>query len=176
MKEQPLVSVIIPVYNVERYLAQCLDSVINQTYPNLEIICVNDGSRDGSPDILRRYADEDARIQVIDKANGGVSQARNDALDCARGEYIMFVDSDDWVEPDACENAVNAMREYDADIVKRRTVPPGKSSSRKRRFLRRKKSGQSCTEDLSGQWEGSFPTRSWWIPSARSGESCTGVP
>ena len=74
MKEQPLVSVIIPVYNVERYLAQCLDSVINQTYPNLEIICVNDGSRDGSPDILRRYADEDARIQVIDKANGGVSQ------------------------------------------------------------------------------------------------------
>ena len=90
MKEQPLISIIIPVYNVERYLAQCLDSVINQTYPNLEIICVNDGSRDGSPDILRRYADEDARIQVIDKANGGVSQARNDALDCARGEYIMF--------------------------------------------------------------------------------------
>lgn len=85
MKEQPLVSVITPVYNVERYLAQCLDSVINQTYPNLEIICVNDGSRDGSPDILRRYADEDARIQVIDKANGGVSRARNDALDCARG-------------------------------------------------------------------------------------------
>lgn len=117
MKEQPLVSVIIPVYNVERYLAQCLDSVSRQIYQNLEIICVNDGSRDGSPDILRRYADEDARIQVIDKANGGVSQARNDALDCARGEYIMFVDSDDWVEPDACENAVNAMREYDADIV-----------------------------------------------------------
>lgn len=117
MKEQPLVSVIIPVYNVERYLAQCLDSVSHQTYQNLEIICVNDGSRDGSPDILRRYADEDARIQVIDKANGGVSRARNDALDCACGEYIMFVDSDDWVEPDACENAVNAMREYDADIV-----------------------------------------------------------
>ena len=108
MKEQPLVSVIIPVYNVERYLAQCLDSVSHQTYQNLEIICVNDGSRDGSLDILRRYADEDARIQVIDKANGGVSRARNDALDCARGEYIMFVDSDDWVEPDACENAVNA--------------------------------------------------------------------
>ena len=117
MKEQPLVSVIIPVYNVERYLAQCLDSVSHQTYQNLEIICVNDGSRDGSPDILRRYADEDARIQVIGKANGGVSRARNDALDCARGEYIMFVDSDDWGEPDACENAVNAMREYDADIV-----------------------------------------------------------
>lgn len=110
MKEQPLVSVIIPVYNVERYLAQCLDSVSHQTYQNLEIICVNDGSRDGSPDILRRYADEDARIQVIGKANGGVSRARNDALDCARGEYIMFVDSDDWGEPDACENAVNAMR------------------------------------------------------------------
>ena len=117
MNEQPLVSVIIPVYNVERYLAQCLDSVINQTYPNLEIICVNDGSRDGSPDILRRYADEDARIQVIDKANGGVSQARNAALDCACGEYIMFVDSDDWVEPDACENAVNAMREYDPETT-----------------------------------------------------------
>ena len=76
MKEQPLVSVIIPVYNVERYLAQCLDSVINQTYPNLEIICVNDGSRDGSPDILRRYADEDARIQVIDKAYPGRGTTR----------------------------------------------------------------------------------------------------
>ena len=179
MKEQPLVSVIIPVYNVERYLAQCLDSVSHQTYQNLEIICVNDGSRDGSPDILRRYADEDARIQVIDKANGGVSRARNDALDCARGEYIMFVDSDDWVEPDACENAVNAMREYDADIVMWSYVSETEnrsSSSRKRRFLKRKKSGQSCTEDLSGQWERSFPTRSWWIPSARSGESCTGVP
>ena len=84
MKDQPLVSVIIPVYNVERYLAQCLGSVINQTYPNLEIICVNDGSRDGSPDILRRYADEDARIQVIDKANGGVSRARNTSCSWTR--------------------------------------------------------------------------------------------
>ena len=83
MKEQPLVSVIIPVYNVERYLAQCLDSVINQTYPNLEIICVNDGSRDGSLDILRRYADEDARIQVIDKANGGVSRAPAGNTSCS---------------------------------------------------------------------------------------------
>ena len=79
MKEQPLVSVIIPVYNVERYLAQCLDSVINQTYPNLEIICVNDGSCDGSPDILRRYADEDARIQVIDKRTAAYPGAERGA-------------------------------------------------------------------------------------------------
>ena len=117
MKEQPLISVIIPVYNVERYLAQCLDSVIRQTYENLEIICVNDGSQDGSLKILQEYAHKDTRVRILDKKNAGVSSARNDGLAFAEGSYIMFVDSDDWIEPRTCETAIHGMRTYDADIV-----------------------------------------------------------
>lgn len=117
MKEQPLISVIIPVYNVERYLAQCLDSVIRQTYENLEIICVNDGSKDGSLKILQEYAHKDTRVRMLDKKNAGVSSARNDGLAFAEGSYIMFVDSDDWIEPRTCETAIRGMRTYDADIV-----------------------------------------------------------
>lgn len=117
MKEQPLISVIIPVYNVERYLAQCLDSVIRQTYENLEIICVNDGSQDGSLKILQEYAHKDTRVRILDKKNAGVSSARNDGLAFAEGSYIMFVDSDDWIEPRTCETAIRGMRTYDADIV-----------------------------------------------------------
>ena len=117
MKKQPLISIIIPVYNVERYLAQCLDSVINQTYPNLEIICVDDGSEDRSLTILQQYASKDARVRVLEKKNAGVSGARNDGLACAQGGYIMFVDADDWIEPETCEKAIHGMLEYDADIV-----------------------------------------------------------
>lgn len=117
MKEQPLISVIIPVYNVERYLAQCLDSVINQTYSNLEIICVNDGSEDSSLTILQQYASNDARVRILDKKNAGVSGARNDGLACAQGSHIMFVDADDWIEPETCEKAIHGMVAYDADIV-----------------------------------------------------------
>lgn len=183
MKEQPLVSVIIPVYNVERYLAQCLDSVINQTYPNLEIICVNDGSRDGSPDILRRYADEDAWIQVIDKANGGVSQARNDALDCARGEYIMFVDSDDWVEPDACENAVNAMREYDADIVMWSYVSETENRSSRKVifpettvFEKEESPGKAAPKICRGNGRGAFPPGAGGFPLPGLGKAVQAFP
>lgn len=117
MKEQPLISVIIPVYNVERYLAQCLDSVINQTYSNLEIICVNDGSEDSSLTILQQYASNDARVRILEKKNAGVSGARNDGLACAQGSHIMFVDADDWIEPETCEKAIHGMVAYDADIV-----------------------------------------------------------
>lgn len=117
MNEKPLISVIIPVYNAERYLAQCLDSVINQTYANLEIICVNDGSQDGSLKILQEYAHKDTRVQVLDKKNDGVSRARNDGLACAQGNYIMFVDSDDWIEPRTCQIAIDGMCAYDVDVV-----------------------------------------------------------
>lgn len=117
MNEQPLISVIIPVYNVERYLAQCLDSVINQTYANLKIICVNDGSKDGSLKILQEYAHKDTRVQILDKKNAGVSSARNDGLAFAEGSYVMFVDSDDWIEPRTCETAIDGMCAYDADVV-----------------------------------------------------------
>lgn len=117
MKEQPLISVIIPVYNAARCLAQCLDSVVGQTYSNLEIICVNDGSEDGSLEMLRGYADRDPRVRVLDRENTGVSSARNEALKLASGDYIMFVDADDWIEGNTCETAAAAMDTYSADIV-----------------------------------------------------------
>ena len=94
-----LISVIIPVYNVAEYLPQCLDSVVSQTYRNLEIITVDDGSTDGSGTICDQYAEKDSRFRVIHKANGGVSSARNEGLKTAVGDLIGFVDADDWIEP-----------------------------------------------------------------------------
>ena len=96
---EPLISVIIPVYNVEPYLARCLDSIRNNTYRNLEILCVDDGSTDNSLSILRAFAEKDPRIIVITKENGGVSSARNAGLDRMTGEYVTFVDPDDYVHP-----------------------------------------------------------------------------
>lgn len=95
----PVVSVIIPVYNTEAYLPRCLDSLLAQTYTDFEIICVDDGSTDNSGRICDEYARKDSRIRVVHIPNGGVSNARNTGLELARGEYILFVDSDDWVEP-----------------------------------------------------------------------------
>ena len=97
--EQPLISAIIPVYNMEAYLARCLDSILANTYRNLEIICIDDGSQDRSPEILHRYAEADSRVRVIAKPNGGVSSARNAGLDQISGEYISFIDPDDFVHP-----------------------------------------------------------------------------
>jgi glycosyltransferase involved in cell wall biosynthesis len=94
----PKVSIVIPVYNVEKYLRQCLDSVVNQTLKDIEIICVNDGSTDNSLQILEEYANKDDRIKIINKDNGGLSSARNAGLEIATGVYIGFVDSDDYIE------------------------------------------------------------------------------
>ena len=93
------VSVIVPVYNTERYLAKCLDSIIAQTMRDIEIICVDDGSTDSSLEILTAYAGKDARIRVIHKENGGLVSARKAGIKAARGTYIGYVDSDDWIEP-----------------------------------------------------------------------------
>ena len=98
MKNQPKVSIIVPVYNVEEYLVKCLDSLVNQTLKEIEIICINDGSTDNSLEILNTYAQKDSRITIIDKKNEGVSAARNTGLNISKGEYIMFVDSDDYLE------------------------------------------------------------------------------
>lgn len=117
MNNQPLISVIIPVYNVEQYLSQCLGSVTNQTYPNLEIICVNDASTDGGLEILNQFAENDQRVRVIGKQNEGVSRARNVGLQSANGEYVMFVDADDWIETDTCEKAFATMHDNEADVV-----------------------------------------------------------
>ena len=93
----PLISIIVPIYKVEPYLRRCLDSIVNQTYTNLEIILIDDGSPDGCPQICNEYAARDDRIVVIHKENGGLSDARNAGLDICKGEYISFVDSDDWI-------------------------------------------------------------------------------
>ncbi len=111
------ISIVIPVYNVERFLRDCIDSVINQTYQNLEIILVDDGSTDGSGRICDEYEKMDKRIRVIHKCNGGLSDARNTGLDLAKGEYISFVDSDDWIRKDAYEILYDRIREFRADIV-----------------------------------------------------------
>ena len=98
-----VISVIIPVYKAEEYLERCVDSVLAQTYSNLEIILVDDGSPDNSGQICDRYAEKDSRVKVIHKKNGGVSSARNAGLDVATGEFVAFVDSDDFIAPDMYE-------------------------------------------------------------------------
>lgn len=110
-------SVIVPVYNTEKYLPKCLDSILSQTMQELEIICVNDGSVDSSPDILRRYAEKDSRIRVIHKENGGLVSARKAGIEAARGKYIGYVDSDDWIEPEMYERLYQCANGNQADLV-----------------------------------------------------------
>lgn len=116
MNTLPCISVVVPVYNVEKYLSKTLDSIINQTYQNLEIILVNDGSVDGSGKICDEYAYIDSRIKVIHKENGGVSRARNEGLRVSTGDYIGFVDSDDMISPDMYENLYQDLINSNADI------------------------------------------------------------
>ncbi len=112
-----LVSVIIPVYNTEKYLRECVDSVINQTYTNLEIILVDDGSTDSCPDICDEYANIDIRVHVIHKKNGGLSDARNTGIINSNGEFIMFVDSDDYIVSNTIETLVSAQKDSSADLI-----------------------------------------------------------
>ena len=111
------ITVIVPVYNVENYLEKCLDSLINQTYKNLEIIVINDGSTDNSGEICQEYAQKDNRIIYVEQENGGLSDARNAGLERMTGSYVTFVDSDDWVEPDYVEVLHNKLIGYQADIA-----------------------------------------------------------
>ena len=111
------ISVIVPVYNVEKYLKRCLDSIINQTFKDIEIICINDGSTDNSGEILNSYAQKDKRIKIIEQTNSGLSAVRNKGIDIASGEYISFIDSDDWIDKNFYENLYNAACKNDADIA-----------------------------------------------------------
>lgn len=113
----PLVSIIIPVYNVEKYLPKCIDSILNQTYQNIEIVLVNDGSNDSSRQICDEYAVIDSRILVIHKDNGGVSSARNRGLDIATGEWVLFVDADDILPNDALDYYAEVVSKNDVDMV-----------------------------------------------------------
>ena len=117
MEQTPRVSIVVPVYNVERYLRQCLDSLVNQTYQNVEIICVDDGSTDASSEILTEYALKNSRVRVIRQKNSGLSAARNVGFSFATGEYVMYVDSDDWIDVRTCEKAVFKAEEHAADLV-----------------------------------------------------------
>ena len=113
----PKFSIVVPIYNVEKYLPRCIDSLVNQTLQDIEIILVDDGSPDGSPAICDAYAEKDPRIKVIHKLNGGVSAARNDGLRISKGEWVIFCDSDDWMELDACENLYMCGNEKKVDVV-----------------------------------------------------------
>ena len=111
-----LVSVIVPIYNVEKYLRKCVDSILNQTYKNLEIILVDDGSPDNCGNICDEYALSDSRIRIIHKKNGGLSDARNAGLDIARGNYILFVDSDDYIDETMVEKLYEALEKEKAEM------------------------------------------------------------
>lgn len=138
---KPLLSILIPVYNTQEYLPKCIDSVLAQSYGNTEIILVDDGSTDESGKICDRYAEKDERVVVIHKENGGLGSARVAGIKASKGEFITFVDSDDWIEPDMYENMMDALQKRpEADIIvggyvtekKGKTVPvfePGKSTA-----------------------------------------------
>lgn len=111
------VSVVIPIYNVEQYLPKCLDSIVGQTYKNLEIICVDDGSPDNSAEILRAYSEKDDRIIIVHKENGGLSSARNEGIKVATGDYTVFVDADDWIDTETIEAAVSTAEKDGVDMV-----------------------------------------------------------
>lgn len=117
MEQTPKVSIIVPVYNVAPYLHQCMDSVVNQTYRNIEIICIDDGSTDKSGEILDEYAKADNRINVLHMNNSGVASARNTGLSLASGEYLLFIDGDDWIDTATCQKAVSSISAESADVV-----------------------------------------------------------
>ena len=111
------ISIIVPIFNIEKYLSRCLDSILEQTYKNLEVILVDDGSVDNSGMIADKYARKDQRIKVIHQVNQGVSAARNTGIDLATGDYIGFVDGDDYIEPDMYEILMRIIEEQQVDIA-----------------------------------------------------------
>ena len=121
VSKEPLITVVVPIYNVEDYLNKCIESIVNQTYKNLEIILVDDGSPDNSPKMCDDWAKKDKRIKVIHKENGGVSSARNIGIDKSKGEWITFVDADDWIEKTYIEDMYNISIEFEIS----RTCPSG---------------------------------------------------
>lgn len=116
-KKDDLISIIVPIYNAEKYLSECIESIIKQTYTKLEIILVNDGSKDKSLELCNYYKERDSRIRVIDKENEGVSIARNTGINLSTGEWISFIDADDWIEPDMYELMLSKCKNEKADII-----------------------------------------------------------
>ena len=141
-----MVSIILPVFNAERFLPQCLDSILSQTYQEWELIAVDDGSKDGSIEILKSYENRDNRIHIISKENEGVSIARNVALEQTHGDYIYFVDSDDIVMPEALMILVEAMESSHATFVKSDFLPIDEQGKQvfvnKKQVIRRRYDGK----------------------------------
>ena len=131
IKEKPELSVIVPIFNSELYLEKCLDSILNQTYTNFEVILVDDGSKDHSLDICRKYAQEDKRVRVISKRNGGLIRARKTGVAMAVGRFIGFVDSDDWIEPVMYEELIKCMKNTKCDLVSSGIIRDFESSGQK---------------------------------------------
>lgn len=123
--DKPLLSILIPVYNVEPFLRECLDSVLGQSYDNLQVVMVNDGSTDGSLAIMNEYAARDSRVEVYSRENRGVAATRNDLLDHATGDFVLFVDSDDWLESGALDLLMLEQAEGDYDMVSFQMVGSG---------------------------------------------------
>ena len=122
MSSTPLISILIPVYNVENFLTQSLDSIVNQTYQNLQIVIIDDGSKDNSFAICQKYAKIDNRIELYHQENQGVATTRNQLLKRVKGNFVLFVDSDDWMETDMVETLIKLIKEYDADIAECQSV------------------------------------------------------
>lgn len=129
-----LISIIVPIYNVEKYLNRCVESIVNQTYKNLEIILVDDGSPDNCPKMCDEWAEKDSRIKVIHKENGGLSSARNAGLDAMSGEYLMFVDSDDYIHAKTLEILYNTIIENDCEMSVGRYIKVWDSKTEKSEF------------------------------------------
>ena len=125
MKDKPLVSILSPCYNVEMFLPQCLDSIVNQTYTNLQIVLIDDGSKDNTWRVLQDYASRDSRIEIYHQENQGVASTRNNLLDKVKGDYVLFVDSDDWIELDMVGYLVTNALEMNAEMVTCGCVPTG---------------------------------------------------
>ena len=123
--DQPLVSIILPVYNAQNHLARCIGSILNQTYKNIELIILNDGSKDHSLPVCEEFRAKDSRIVLVDKENSGVSDTRNLGLKLAGGEYVQFVDSDDYIDPDFTQHLVEAAETHHADLPARRGLRQG---------------------------------------------------
>lgn len=117
VKKQPLVSIIVPVYNAADYLDRCLHSILQQTYQNIQLILVNDGSKDSSLEVCKKFAKQDSRVVILDKKNSGVSDSRNKGIALAKGKYLQFVDSDDWLVATATEQMVKSAEEHHCEMV-----------------------------------------------------------
>lgn len=154
------VSVIIPVFNTEKYISKCLSSLVNQTLDDIEIICVNDGSTDNSLEIIEKIANNDARIKIINQEHKKQGAARNSGLRIAEGEYIGFVDSDDWVDLNYYEMLYNTAKKYDADIALATNVRIGNGKTKKRLEITEEKTAVTLQEkiDIGNQVKNPCPT------------------